>query len=157
MTVITLIVIIINSNNKKDKKRYPEPIKVIRVENTEGYGMFMFTAYSCDEILPELYDRHFGPDAQDNSRREAVPPPHFDCKNIGDRKTAFDCYGKKYKCAFKSLNQFNRLIRKNEVKVLLQFYDIYLIETYDYAEFDNQIMYNPKTIVSKKNINSLFE
>jgi len=127
-----------------------ETIQIIRIEHTDGIGMFReYTdEYSNDYekrmhnvfyILPQLADRH-----------ENFNSPSQECLDLYKNN-------KVYYCAYKSIEQLQKWILNNEFITLFDNdYKVLLIECTDYQIGYDQVIYTKESIKTSKDISSLF-
>jgi len=127
-----------------------KPIQIVRIEHNDGIGMFnTSTGTPVNPLLPKLYERHF---ISDNSTKEIFPNPYGD-ENIDVNFTENEWY-----CAFKSLEQLNKFIYPEEIKILLEEgYSILLLSVTDYSVGKYQVIYTKESITKQELINSLFK
>lgn len=125
--------------------------QIIRVEHTDGQGMFFGAILDLDkneiserdtvyEFLPDLAERHgcFRTPSEDD----------LDVRK--DRKIWY--------CAYKSMDQFNEWCRKDEIKDLLtRDYKVLILDVTEYQEGKDQIIYTKESIVSSKDISELYK
>ena len=121
-------------------------IQIIRIEHTDGIGMF--TDFTDDykermqcvwNILPELSNRHknFNTPEEDNLNLD---------KNFKD-----------WYCAYKSIEQLQEWVLKDEFKTLFDYgYKVLLIECTNYQIGKDQVIYTKESIKTSKDISSLF-
>lgn len=123
---------------------------IIRIEHNDGVGMFNTEAEKqVDDICPELYKRHF---LGSDSTQKPFPSPGRDIPALDMWKD-----DKEWFCAFKSLEQFNNLVYKEEAKILIKHgYKILLLGVTEFQEAENQVLFTKESIIETKNINSLF-
>lgn len=123
-----------------------EKINIIRIEGEDGFGIFGGKKDILDIGLKKLYDRHF----DSTNRNEYIPTPNNDGCNMSKNE-------KEWYCAFKSLEQFNMLLKGNEIKILIKNkFNIYLLEVGNYQIGYHQVIYTKESITKSENINSLF-
>ena len=67
-------------------------------------------------------------------------------------------YGKEWFCAYKSIEQLQKWITPEELKLIIsEGYTILMLDVYEYQEGRDQIIYTKESITSYKDITSLFE
>lgn len=122
-------------------------MKVIRVENKKGFGMFNCcrSAYDIDG-LQDLCKRHF-------DKCSPLPFPRPEEDNLPEYQPGSD-----WLCAFKSLEQFNSLITREEAKILIKNgFKILILDVENYREGGNQFLFKRNSIKTKTCINKLFK
>jgi hypothetical protein len=124
------------------------PIQILRVENSEGIGMFMSNTFDAYDVIPGSCERHF----QNPWMCTSIPFPRPCNDNLNiylDDKEWF--------CAFLSLEQFNTLIYPDEVKKLIEVgYTIKLLTVTEYQKGGHQVLYTKESILDSRDLNSLF-
>lgn len=125
---------------------------IVRIEHEDGWGMFRnkenryVVGEGNNPIMDKLWDRH-----STWTINGGMPVPSNDGIDMG-------LGWKEWFCAFKSMEQFNNWVKKDEAKELLKFnFKILLLEVTEYQEGGNQIVYTKESIVSERDISSLFE
>lgn len=122
-----------------------KPYQIIRVEHSDGYGMFISKinkrkrkhAIGCIPSLELLLHRH----SKFNSCFE----------DFGDKFT------KKHYCGYKTIKQIQKWITKNEFTELIKYqYKIYLLEVSECLIGKDQMAFQKKDIINKKDITQLF-
>lgn len=117
-------------------------IQVIRVEHSDGYGMFV--NFTNDGERRDFMNKV--PD-NINERHGTFKTPQLDGMDMDD-----DWF-----CAYKSVDQFKEWVTKEEVQVLLSLdFKIYLIEVTNFQVGEFQVIYTKDSIVLKKDISELF-
>jgi hypothetical protein len=118
---------------------------VIRIEHSDGWGMFMdrdTNDNTVDFILPELYERHM-----------TFHSPYTD--EFKMQEIEFD---EKWFCAYKSIKQLQQWIMKDEFAVLFEYgYKVLLLDVTNYQEGNDQIIYTKGSIINSKDISNLFK
>lgn len=124
-------------------------MNVLRIEKANGQGMFMGSAVSAYEIISEACDRHFT--YRDDCIGEYFPrPEEEDLDLYKNDKTWF--------CAFKSIEQLNKLLREDELEKLIDHgFNIYILDVTEYQQSEHQVLFTRESITSKQEINSLFK
>lgn len=121
-------------------------IQLIRIENAMGQQGF-FNSRNVPECLTnEVY-------ARIRNKHQNLPNP-YDDMGIGD-----DFISGFHKCGYKSIEQMKEWLEPEEIRELIKLgFDIYLVsvpeENCIIGEY--QIVYEPEKVVTKENINSLF-
>ena len=117
---------------------------VIRIEHYDGIGMFRsqighLRRKTVYDFLPEVGDRHIKFNDPDMD--------HLDIEK--ENKTWY--------CAYKSIEQLQKWILKDEFKILFdRGFRVLLLDVTEYQEGEDQIIYTKESIANSKNISSLF-
>jgi len=125
-------------------------VQIIRVEHKDGIGMFMNISSRKHSLghqsglnnltAKTLWDRH------DNFN-----DPSKDKLDLNK-----DCL--EWFCAYKSINQIQQWIMKDEFDFLFSLgYKVFLLEVDNYQIGQHQIVFTKKSILNKKDISSLFK
>ena len=133
--------------------------KIVRVEHTDGYGMFRANrAIDSDRYV-------LGKTSETENMlklHEELPAPFKDAGINGGKYINTDVFDDKIMkgrfCAYKNLECFYQWIIKEELKFLLTNHDfkVLLIEVKDYLEGDYQVLFSKEDIVHVEDITSLF-
>lgn len=120
----------------------------IRIEHTiDGWGLFRrpdedtfaLMGFIFQEILWEIRVRH-----------GEFSTPYIDGLNLNQ-------HGKEWFCAYKTVEQIQKWIEPHEFKSIIDNgFNIYLLTVEEFQEGNDQIIYTKESIISKKEINSLF-
>lgn len=125
-------------------------MKLIRIEHEES-GDGFFTAR--DEMYNSYLNRH--PLMITAARRHnSFPTPEEE--GISYVFNSFEYIGT-WKHGYKTIDQMKQWIYDSELKEIIKWFKIYLIEVDEYVLGDYQILYNESSILSKEDISSLFE
>ena len=124
-----------------------EPLQVLRIEHTNGNGIFKnrVTAY---DLAPNACNKHFRypSDCTDT----CFPTPREEGLDIFK-------YGHYWYCAFLSVEQLKSLFETEELSILLRNdFNIFLLTVTEYQKGNHQVLFTKQSITSKENINSLF-
>lgn len=131
---------------------------VIRIEYLDGWGLFRSYLYEhriksskLQKVLSEkkLIGHHMLD--QILERHQNFNTPYKDSLNmyLGD-KTWF--------CAFKSVEQLLQWVTLEELKELQKHdYSIYEISVNEFQEGEHQVVFTKESIITKRNINHLFQ
>ncbi len=116
-------------------------MQLIRIEAPNGIGIFMNSEYPyLDDISPYAGAKHMN-----------FKEPYDDGLNLM-------LYGYKWFCGYKTIEQLKEWLRADEIKTLLNNeYNIFLIDAKQFQIGYHQIIYTKESIVSKININNLFQ
>lgn len=115
-------------------------MKFIRIEhpNTE-LGIFRHEVKLQDLGLFELLERH-----------QNFPTPN-------EERRLYGIFKKRYKCAFKTVEQLKRWIYSEEIEaLLLAGFEVYVMTSKFAIEGDYQIIFDPELVTLKENISDLF-
>ncbi len=114
-------------------------IQIIRIEHKDsGKGLFRHLDV-CWQELTELFERHC-----------KFKTPGADGLNIRQSD-------KEWFCAYKTLEQFQNWILKEEIPIILAHgYDIWLLEVTEYQEGRDQVIFTKESIQNLRNLNDLF-
>ncbi len=116
-------------------------MQLVRIEAPNGIGMFINDDYKSLGSL--CYDAL--------SRHRLFNVPSADGLNLM-------LYGYKWFCGYKTIEQLKEWLRADEIKTLLNNeYNIFLIDAKQFQIGYHQIIYTKESIVSKININNLFQ
>jgi hypothetical protein len=122
-----------------------KPIQIIRVEHEDGYGMFRKNSDRyrvvdlCESVMGELCERH----------RE-FPTPNQD--NLIEYKDGYEWF-----CAFRSMEEFNSWVTREQVSVLIEYdFRVFILEVTEYQIGDYQVLYRKDSIISKTDITNLY-
>lgn len=123
---------------------------VIRVEHTDGNGMFRNSIAPVHEVdnylMQNMWNRH-----STWARGGGMPTPSNDNINIG--KDDLDWY-----CAFRGLEEFNQWVYPEEAKKLIELgYRIYSLEVTNFQIGDKQVVYTKESIIEKNDLSDLFK
>lgn len=129
-----------------------KPITVIRIEYNDGYGIFFkklwdkngvpyaHRPYYVEKDLPELWKRHL----------ELFNWPDED--NLDVKRD-----NKEYFCAFKSIEDFDYWITKDELAHLIHLgFKVLSLTVTDYQIGEHQVVYTKESIIKSKDITHLF-
>lgn len=124
--------------------------QIIRIEHTDGIGMFRLCDLNYDYRPHSIYNlRDIETWAeelsQQHERFEILP---IDIPDSSDE----------HFCAYKTIEQLQEWCTNEQIRQLIKAgYSVYLIEVSDCLEGKYQIAYKISDIISKTNMNSLFE
>jgi hypothetical protein len=125
-------------------------MKLIRIEHDES-GDGFFTAR--DENFNTYLNRH--PLMISAAiRHDDFPTPQEE--GIGYVFNSFEYIGE-WKHGYKTIDQMMEWIYDSELKEIIKWFKIYLIECEEYVLGEHQILFNDSSIISKDDISSLFE
>lgn len=125
-------------------------MKLIRIEHNES-GNGFFTAR--DEMFNLYLNRH--PLMISAAKRHNnFPSPQEE--GIGYVFYS-DEYTGTWKHGYKTIKQMKEWIYDSELKEIIKWFKIYLIECEEYVLGEHQILFNDHSIISKEDISSLFE
>lgn len=121
-------------------------IKVLRIENISGFGIFWSRPSFAYSICSTVGDRHVN-----------FPIPYED-------KNVVDGYGlnlyqdsKQWFCAYKTVDQLKQWITVEECRELTQHgFAVYLLEVEEYQEGEYQVIFTKESIISKQDVTELF-
>jgi len=126
---------------------------LIRIEYEDGYGIFFSKLYSTWDCSDEGTQREFYAEKDFNSvcerHRDFNSPDQDGLNTKKDEKAWF--------CAYKSVEQLQQWITTYELKHIISLgFKVLMLDVSEYQEGKDQIMYTKESIVSLKDISSLF-
>lgn len=138
------------------KPKIMKEINIIRVQDKEGLGFFYSEkdVMVLNPILSNVYNRHF------TIRLPSYVQFPTPCHDFDKDGNSLNIYKNKrnWFCAFKTLEQFNSLIKKEEAKEFVkEGFDILLLTVSEYQEGVHQVLFLKESITKTENLNSLFE
>ncbi len=116
-------------------------MQLIRIEAPNGIGIFMNSEYPyLDDISPYAGAKHMN-----------FKEPYDDGLNLNK-------YNKNWFCGYKNITEFNQWLTKDDILSIINCgYNIFLIDVEEYQIGSEQIIYTKESIISKININNLFQ
>lgn len=137
---------------------------LIRVQDSLGTGMFQSGIPYGQETSKSVYSIE---KLEDLARRHREFPNIRDdrtifnfVKELYGEQEIFDIYGTdefRFRFAFKNLSQFEKWVKREEVKILLDNgYRVYKIEAEEVCESEFQSIFNIDTVINTEDITNLF-
>lgn len=124
-------------------------INAIRIEHENGWGIFRYdskSGYKYKEFT-EDYSHYY----------HKIVERHSNFKSIS-QDFPKNCEYTDYYCAYKSLDQLAEWVLRRELEVLIKNgFTVYLYELSECEVGEDQIFFKLENVISKKDINSLFE